>query len=313
MKSVEQLKQEAVIEHGKTLNLSEVNLAKKVDITNTPYEHFGRVGRVDNAYETVLPQMGMIGTNNGRAMWVDENGRTWLGRNDHETLAALREAGYRSGGLWVMFSNGEQALDPTVKLGMGILRHGLDSEVNGYELQVAETTLATARKKGVTPMSHAEKAQFLKLDGLMVQHLGSDPQLVQGVVQGRLRHDDIGHYNTNNGTVCFVDDQGSIMVANATQERLQTLQAHGYTRSGMHVDMSNGERVVGFPSARWSSGIDPHYADLYLPLDEAAKAHIEATIGQTSHFEPILRDQSASQRGFDEEASPSLRRQPTMV
>ncbi len=274
-----------------------------VRVDGTPCSHYGapvqRLPNMVDNYQDMVGNMGHYGSNNGRVSWVDETGRQWVGRADAETGKALLDAGYRDNGLYVPFSNGEHSLDPTVTFGLNVLRHGLDSEVNHHDLQINRSIRAEAAEKGITPMDDAAKAQFLKLDGMVIQHFDSTPQVVQGVMQRHMDFVNIGHYGHNNGVISFINDDGSIMVAAATAERIQILRDHGYTDNGLYVPMSNSERVVGFASARWVSGRDAQLANNYMKLDAFAIAQIEKAMGSPCHGEPRLRTKQGADAGLE--------------
>jgi hypothetical protein len=67
-------------------------------------------GRFDNV-EQRAQIVGQYDTNNGLLVFVDESGATFIGQSSRENLAILSAAGYRSGSIFVPFSNGEQPLN----------------------------------------------------------------------------------------------------------------------------------------------------------------------------------------------------------
>lgn len=60
-------------------------------------------------------KIGKYCTNNGRVVFVYRDGKTYVARG-YKILNELRAAGFQESGLFVPFSNGEQILDPLVKL-----------------------------------------------------------------------------------------------------------------------------------------------------------------------------------------------------
>lgn len=296
------LVRKAVLEHGEGLKLKDVNLPKMVRIDGAASvgpNGFERVNTMDQDYNRTVQDMGFYGSNNGRTSWVDAKGQQWLARADEETIEALRAAGYRGNGIYVPFSNGEQALDPNVVRGLDVLRHGLDSEVNMSALNRVAGIKAEAEKKGVSPLTAEQEAGFFKLDGFFTQHLDAQPILHRNIIESQGRWQNIGHYDSNNGIIAFVDDKGSTWVGEASAANHDALESKGYTHASMNVPMSNGEAVIGFASPRHQQGRDWKLPDNYIRLDEIAQAQISKAMGRTASSQPHLPKPANEDGGAD--------------
>lgn len=71
----------------------------------------GPVANLPGRFADVSLRAQLIGrydTNNGLLAFVDESGATFIGRSCQQNLDTLNAAGYRSGSIFVPFSNGEQ-------------------------------------------------------------------------------------------------------------------------------------------------------------------------------------------------------------
>jgi hypothetical protein len=81
----------------------------------------GSVGKIDentNGYNMPMNRLEMVGTydsNNGRLAYVDHEGKMHVGASTTKNYNALRDAGYKSGGIWVPFSNGEVPTDQATR------------------------------------------------------------------------------------------------------------------------------------------------------------------------------------------------------
>ena len=64
--------------------------------------------------EEVEKQIGTYCSNNGRVCFLDRNGRTYVAKS-YKIISMLQDAGYKSGNLFVPFSNGEQIEDTSLR------------------------------------------------------------------------------------------------------------------------------------------------------------------------------------------------------
>ena len=60
--------------------------------------------------EEIREQIGTYCSNNGKVCFLDRNGKTYVAKG-YKIVAKLQEAGFKSGNLFVPFSNGEQIVD----------------------------------------------------------------------------------------------------------------------------------------------------------------------------------------------------------
>lgn len=64
--------------------------------------------------EEIQKQIGTYCSNNGRVCFLDRNGKTYVAKG-YKIVAKLQEAGFKSGNLFVPFSNGEVIVDAYLK------------------------------------------------------------------------------------------------------------------------------------------------------------------------------------------------------
>ena len=69
----------------------------------------------EQTFPTRLNQVGTYDSNNGTLAFVDEKGMMHAGHSTDANFQALEQAGYRRGGIWVPFSNGEVPTDPELR------------------------------------------------------------------------------------------------------------------------------------------------------------------------------------------------------
>lgn len=62
-----------------------------------------------------LEKVGTYDSNNGVIAFIDGEGRMRVAPATSDRYRALEEAGYRRGGIWVPFSNGEMPTDPALR------------------------------------------------------------------------------------------------------------------------------------------------------------------------------------------------------
>lgn len=200
-------------------------------------------GSEQTAIATRLEQVGTFDSNNGTVAFVDEQGVMQVGHATHENFEALEQAGYRRGGISVPFSNGEVPTDPELK------RQYTELRKKGREINKQRNTeehlriyQQTAEKKGVKPV---EDGLFVVVDGIEYRHFGNETGRVDvntdGYNMAIRRVEQVGTYDSNNGRVAFVDEQGRMRVGTCTKENFDVLQKAGYSRGGIWVPFSNGE------------------------------------------------------------------------
>jgi len=181
-------------------------------------------------------------SNNGVIAFVDGEGRMRVAPATSDRFRALEEAGYKRGGIWVPFSNGELPTDPALREQWEKMRE------EAHEQNRKETTeshlnyyRAEAEKKQVKEVA----GEWLTVDGVETEWMGTEKSAVDrntdgyNMAVGRLEK--VGAYDSNNGVIAFVDGEGRMRVAPATSDRFRALEEAGYKRGGIWVPFSNGE------------------------------------------------------------------------
>jgi len=190
-----------------------------------------------------------IGTyyqNNGRVVFVDNKGKTYVTPYCHEVRQLLSEAGYRERGLYVPLSNGEAILDPQLSARWKELCLGARQ---AYEVRAAEekkTRIADiAKKKGISSLPEEAYRLVFEIpeDGIETVWFGDRHSVTTPVGDFDLEST-IGTYDQNNGRVVFVDDKGKTYVTPFCSELRAVLQQAGYREGSMFVPFSNGEVPV---------------------------------------------------------------------
>ncbi len=190
-----------------------------------------------------LEQVGTYDYNNGTIAFVDQDGRMQIGHGTSINMEALDRAGYRRGGVWVPFSNGEVPADPALR------QRYVEFREKGREINKRETTerhlkvyQEIAEKKGI---KEVEGGLFIMVDGIEYKHFGNETERVDVNTDGYnmpiRRVDQVGNFDSNNGRVAFVDGQGRMWVGASTQENFDAIKKAGYDRGGIWVPFSNGE------------------------------------------------------------------------
>lgn len=194
-------------------------------------------------FEERLNQIGTYDLNNSTLAYVDEQGIMHIGHATEENLKVLEKAGYRRGVIWVPFSNGEVPSDPELR------QKYIDLREKGREINRQKTIQEhlriyseIAERKGIKPI---KGGLFMMVDGIEYRFYGNETGRIEVNTDGSNmaihRVDQVGTYDSNNGIIAFVDEQGRMWVGASTEENWKVLQKAGYTRGGIWVPFSNGE------------------------------------------------------------------------
>ncbi len=200
-------------------------------------------GSEQATFATRLEQVGTFDSNNSTVAFVDERGVMRVGHATQENFDALEQAGYRRGGIWVPFSNGEVPTDPELRRQYTELRErGREDNRRRNTERHLGIYQQTAEKRGIRPV---ENGLFMMVDGIEYRHFGTETGTVDvntdGYNMAIRRVEQVGTYDSNNGRVAFVDEQGRMWVGACTDENFDVLQKAGYSRGGIWVPFSNGE------------------------------------------------------------------------
>lgn len=186
---------------------------------------------------------GTFNGNNGTLLAIDGNGRYWASRQSKTRLEALAEAGYVSDpDLAVPLSNGERLVDPhkQVELTMNQDRAVFEKITERYAEAAAEANLSKV------------DGEWMRVNGMMIQPLDGevyaserayDPHAGDQAYEVYARRTkEIGTFDANNRVVAFVDGEGVLYAAPATDERLEALRKAGYRHEQLGVPLSKGEK-----------------------------------------------------------------------
>ncbi|MBP8591059.1 hypothetical protein KBI33_01160 [Candidatus Shapirobacteria bacterium] len=161
-------------------------------VDGVEYRYLGNeTGRVDlntdgdNMAISRVDQVGTYDSNNGIIAFVDGQGKMWVGASTAENWRALIQAGYKSGGIWVPFSNGEM---PTNRATYEQLRDVLTGKP--AEQLIAERTarveeIISERRRlfGDTAVIPDKDALYIKV----ADRAEGDYVDIEGLVRERLR------------------------------------------------------------------------------------------------------------------------------
>ncbi|GDX62281.1 hypothetical protein LBMAG33_5910 [Candidatus Levyibacteriota bacterium] len=196
-----------------------------------------------NVAATRIDQVGTYDYNNGTFALVDQEGSLRIGHGTSANAQVLEKAGYRRGGMWVPFSNGEIPTDPSLR------QQYLEIRERGREASKRENTerhlqvySEIAERKGI---KEVEGGLLMMVDGIEYRHFGNETGNIEVNTDGYnmpiRRVDQVGTFDSNNGRIAFVDGQGRMWVGASTEENFDAIRKAGYERGGIWVPFSNGE------------------------------------------------------------------------
>jgi len=196
-----------------------------------------------NVLSTRLDRVGRYDYNNGTLAFVDGEGHLRIGHGTSVNVNALEEAGYRRGGMFVPFSNGEVPTDPRIR------EHYTELRERGHELskkEIKERHLKVykdvAERKKIKPLNGG---LWMMVDGIEYRRYSPEAERVDVNTDGYNmaigRIDQVGTYDSNNGSLAYVDEQGRLWVGASTAENFAVLGNAGYHRGGIWVPFTNGE------------------------------------------------------------------------
>jgi len=194
-------------------------------------------------FPTRLNQVGTYDSNNGTLAFVDEKGVMHAGHSTDANFQALEQAGYRRGGIWVPFSNGGVPTDPELRKQYTELREkGRELNKRANIERHLHVYSETAERKGIKPV---EGGLFMMVDGIEYRHWGNETGTIDTNTDGYnmaiRRVEQVGTFDSNNGRMAFVDEQGRMWVGASTDENYEAIRKAGYANGGIWVPFSNGE------------------------------------------------------------------------
>ena len=201
--------------------------------------------------------LGSYFQNNGKLVFVDDKGDTFVTPFANEINATLRAAGYRERSMYVPFSNGDVPTDKLLLLKWKQLCALARKAYKQREAERRASKLNTlAIKKGIKQLPNEIYELCLEIpkDGFETVFFETERDVTRPVYDWELEHS-LGTYCENNGRLAFVDDYGRTFVTPYTTEVKEVLVASGYRKSNLFVPLSNGEKIV-----------DPDINDRWLDL-----------------------------------------------
>lgn len=190
-------------------------------------------GKDENRKESV----GFYCKNNGKISFIDENGRLYVAPSTPQREKALKDAGYKQGGIFVPFSNGERPTDD--KIHKKLLKME-SKQMSLYEKERSEEFKEYAKKIGIKTISSRSEG-WLKVSGVEYKYAGSDKKDTVPKKRDPTLLNNVGTYCTNNGIIAFVNEKGEIYAAPYKLVRENELREAGYKKGGFPVPFSNGE------------------------------------------------------------------------
>jgi len=181
--------------------------------------------------------------NNGRVVFVDDKGETYVTPYCHEVKIQLANAGYSEGSLFVPLSNGEEIVDEALKEKWAKLcMNARELSNERQKKEKANRILNLAISKGLDALPEDAYKLTLKIpeEGLETLWLGDRHQSTRPISEWEL-NDTMGTYCQNNGRVVFVDDKGETHVTPFCAEMIALLRTAGYKERSLYVPLSNGE------------------------------------------------------------------------
>lgn len=173
-------------------------------------------------------EIGHYDENNQTLAYVDPDGNYWVARKTRELVAALREAGYRSG-CHVPHSNDS---------GRWMARNVDEVAARRAEKAREEAALAVARKRRDYIRSLApefdKEAYFINATGSQEM----DGPYLKTVEEGTEL--EVGMINKNAGLIAFVDENRQRWVARSSREKADMLKQFGYEWGYVAIPHSMG-------------------------------------------------------------------------
>lgn len=151
---------------------------------------------------------------------------------------------------------------------------------------ITEKYRAQAETRGIKPL---EGGEWLVVDGAEYQGYGDTRGKIPSANQQNnlaSRLDQVGTYDSNNGTIALVDEQGKLQIGHGTAVNVEVLDKAGYQRSGMWVPFSNGEMPM-----------DPTLRQKYVELREKGR---EEAKRETTERHLAVYKEVAEKKGIQE-------------
>ena len=184
--------------------------------------------------------------NNGRLVFVDDKGRTYVTPFCSEIRSVLAKSGYREGSLAVPFSNGEMPVNEIAALKWkqlcNLARQAFEKREEERKI-IKLNDLARAKHVKVLPILAYQLSFKIPKEGFETIFFESDKDITRPAREWELEKV-LGTYCQNNGRLVFVDDKGDTYVTPHCDEVTEILKSAGYKKGALAVPLSNGEKIV---------------------------------------------------------------------
>lgn len=221
------------------------------------YSFWGEEGRCYPVEDYRLKDvLGTYCQNNGRVVFVDDKGNTYVTPFCEEIRNALSASRYREGSIYVPLSNGEELLDPSLNAKWKNLTTAARQafEERRDQERIARNNLL-ARQKGLSELSPEvyEMCLHIPQTGLQTTRWGDEVSTIYPLDDYYMK-EHLGTYTQNNGRVVFIDTKGEMYVTPYCEEIRAALTSAGYKEGSLFVPLSNGETPVDFHiKKKWDS------------------------------------------------------------
>ncbi len=240
-----------------TLPVEVYDMCLQIPREGLRYSHWGEESKCFPPEDYRLKDV--LGTwcqNNGRVVFVDDKGNTYVTPYCEEVRNALTASRYREGSLFVPLSNGEELLDPNLNAkwkNMTNLAREAFEERREQE-RVARNALL-ARQKGLRelPPEFYELCLHIPASGLQTTRWGDEINTIYPLDDYYMK-ERLGTWCQNNGRVAFIDSKGDMYVTPYCEEAWKALGDAGYKEGSLYVPLSNGESLVDVHlNRRWNA------------------------------------------------------------
>ena len=221
------------------------------------YSNWGQKGKCYPVEDYQLKEtLGTYCQNNGRVVFVDDKGNTYVTPFCEEIRDALSASRYREGSIYVPLSNGEELLDPTLnarwKNMTALAREAFEER---REQERLERNSQLASQKGLQDLDTEVYAMCLHIpkNGIQITRWGEEVSTIYPLDDYYMK-DHLGTWYQNNGRLVFIDSKGEMYVSPYCEELRVILGAAGYKEGSLYVPLSNGESLVDFRlKKKWDS------------------------------------------------------------
>lgn len=194
---------------------------------------------------------GTYNSNNGMIAFVDKDLCFYVAPDTSKMREALIEAGFRTEGIYVPFSNSDLPVDSKILVPLVRLQEEA-RDFNRAEESARRKMMfeGEAAAKSVSHGAH-RVGSFWQVDGIEYRS-SSRPEVVHQIEDAYAsnnvpirRAESVGHFCANNGIIAFVNEEGRLFIGRHTEENVHILRSHGYRQHDLYVPLSSGQIPLG--------------------------------------------------------------------